>query len=175
MTFISCNSVLQFISLQRKESLGNHAGPCWLGKRKKEKKTTKKTPKPKICSLAYHLLAHVCQPNKGITSLYWCGKLPHSRKQGHWVWRGMGEPDSSLIHKDALSKKVICPASSLLQLLLSGAVLLQESCVFIWRCFRYFSLGIPRNILSYLRGWLLLVVAWLGGAHMVCSGVGRVP
>lgn len=48
-----------------------------------EKKKRKKNPKPKICSLAYHLLAHVCQPNKGITSLYWCGKLPHSRKQGH--------------------------------------------------------------------------------------------
>lgn len=36
--------------------------------RKKKKENQKSVP------LAYQLLAHVCQPNKGITSLYWCWK-----------------------------------------------------------------------------------------------------
>lgn len=47
----------------------------------KEKKK-KKTPNQKSV-LWLTTCWHVCQPNKGITSLYWCGKLPHSRKQGH--------------------------------------------------------------------------------------------
>lgn len=73
MTFTSCNPVLQFISLQRKESLGNPAGPGWSEKRKRDWK---------YCSLATscrHMF--VSQMKEYINDIN-AGKLPHSRKQG---------------------------------------------------------------------------------------------
>lgn len=83
-------------------------------------------------------------------------------------------PDSSLIQKDALPKKGNVPHQRLVPAVPVRCSSTGELCIYM-RVLPLFLPGHAQEHPELPLGLVALVVAWLGGARVVCSGVGRVP